>query len=194
MTAVAAPGKPAADAAQLADWFGDIARLWSLLYFDGSTSTAHRDAAILEVLSCNAKIVLASPVDARGDLYKPLTLTLVAACRRLGIIPTARHWVAAIRNVREVRGRTAPAAGEQLGLPIGTAASLFKELFGEALVEAGVTDRPTILTEANRRASLGLAVNWGLRFLLAYAHEIRPGRTSRHRPHDLRWVRSLIGP
>jgi len=193
MTAVSSLESPAADAAQLADWFSDIVRLWSTLYFDGTTSTDHREAAVLEVLSYNAKILLASPVDARGDLYRPLTLTLVAACRRLGIIPTARHWAVAIRNVREVRSRAASATAQQLGLPIGTVASLFKELFCEALVEAGVTDRPTILTEANRRTSLGLGLNWGLRFLLAYALEIRPGRTSRRGPHDLRWVQSLIG-
>jgi hypothetical protein len=122
-----------------------------------------------------------------------LTLALVAACRRLGIIPTPRHWVAAVRNVRDVRSRAASANAQQLALPIGTAASLFKELFGEALIEAGVTDRPTILVEQNRRASLGLAVNWGLRFLVAYALQIRPARSPSRGPHDLRWVHSLIG-
>lgn len=193
MTAAASHEKLVADAAQLADWFTDIARLWSTLYFDGSTSTVHREAAVLEVLSSNAKTLLASPLDSRGDLYKPLTLALVAACRRLGIIPTAKHWVAAVRNVREVRSRAASAEAQQLALPIGTAASLFKELFGEALIEAGVTDRPTILAEQNRRASLGLAVNWGLRFLVAYALQIRPARSRGRGPRDLRWVHSLIG-
>ena len=106
-------------------------------------------------------------------------------------MPTARHWSAAIQNVREVRRRAASAEARQLALPVGTAASLFNELFGEALIEAGVTDRPTILVEQNRRASLGLAVNWGLRFLVAYALQIRPSRS--RGPHDLRWVHALIG-
>ena len=193
MTATSSRETLAAGAAELADWFTDIVRLWSTLYFDGSTSTAHREAAVLEVLSSNAKILVASPLDSRGDLYKPLTLALVAACRRLGIMPTARHWSAAIQNVREVRRRAAGADAQRLALPVGTAASLFKELFGEALIEAGVTDRPTILVEQNRRASLGLAVNWRLRFLVAYALQIRPSRSRGRGPHDLRWVHALIG-
>ena len=180
-------------AAQLAGWFTDIVRLWSTLYFEWSTSAAHRDAAILEILSHNAKIVLDAPLDSQGHLYKPLTLALVAACRRHGVTPTARHWLAAIRNVLEVRRRTASVAARPLALAIGTPASVFKDLFGEALIQAGVTDRPTVLVEENRRASLGLAVNWGLRLLVAYALEIRPARSQARGPRDLRWVRSLVG-
>jgi hypothetical protein len=183
----------AAGAVQLADWFTDIVRLWSSLYFDGSTSVAHREAAVLVVLSGNAKIILEAPLDSQGHLYKPLTLALAAACRRHGVTPTARHWLAAVRNVRELCRRSASANAQQFALPIGTPASLFKELFAEALIGAGVTDRPTILAEQNRRASLGLAVNWGLRFLVAYALQIRPARSPSRGPHDLRWVHSLIG-
>lgn len=183
--------KPAA--AQLADWFTDIVRLWSSAYFDWSTSPVHRDAAILEILSRNAKMILESPLDSHGNLYKPLTLALTAACRRHGVVPTARHWLAALQNVLEVRSRVASAGAQRFALPFGTPASLFKDLFCEALVHAGVTDRPTILVEENRRASLGLALNWGLRFLLAYALEIRPARSRGRGARDLRWVHSLIG-
>lgn len=179
-------------ASELADWFSDIVRLWSSIYFDWSTSTAHRNAAILEVLSRNAKLVIEAPLDPRGDLYQPLTLALAAACRRHGVVPAPKHWLAALRNVLEVRSRVASAGAERFALPFGTAAGFFRDLFCEALIHAGVTDRPTILVEQNRRASLGLALNWGLRFLLAYALEMRPvpGRGSGAR--DLRWVHALV--
>lgn len=180
-------------ATELADWFTDIVRLWSSVYFDWSTSPAHRDAAILEILSRNAKIILEAPLDSHGNLYKPLTLALTASCRRHGVVPAAKHWLAALQNVLEVRSRVSSADVQRFALPSGTAASLFKDLFGEALVHAGVTDRPTILVEENRRASLGLALNWGLRFLLAYALEIRPARSHGPGTRDLRWVHSLIG-
>jgi hypothetical protein len=183
-----------AAAAGLTGWFADIVRLWSSACFDWSTSPEHRDAAILETLCRNAKVILDAPIDSKGDLYKPLTIALTAACRRHGVVPSERHWLAALRNVQELRRRVASADAEQFALPIGTPASIFKDLFCEALVHAGVTDRPTILVEDNRRASLGLAINWGLRFLLAYAAEMRPPRShGRAREvHDLRWVHSLI--
>ena len=56
-----------------------------------------------------------------------------------------------------------------------------------------VPDRRTMLVEENRRESLGLAVNWGFRFLLAYALEIKPSRTGDRTMRDLQWVHSLIG-
>ena len=183
----------AAAATELSNWFTDIARLWSSVYFEWSASSAHRDAAILEILSRNAKIILEAPLDRHGDLYKPLSLVLTAACCRLGIMPTAKHWLAALQNVLEVRNRLASADAQRFALPFGTPASLFRELCCEALIHAGVTDRPTILVEENRRVSLGLAVNWGLRLLLAYALEIRPVRSRAHKTRDLRWVHALIG-
>jgi hypothetical protein len=185
--------RASAAAEELAGWFSEIVLLWSSVYFEGSTSPAHRDAAILEVLSCNAKTMVAARLDSRGDLYKPLTLVLTAACRRLGIVPTAKHWMSALQNVHEVRRRVISADAERFALPLGTAASLFKDLFCEALVHAGVTDRRTIFVEENRRVSLGLALNWGLRLILAYALEIKPGPTRGRKARDLRWVRSLIG-
>jgi hypothetical protein len=180
-------------AAELAEWFSEIIRLWSSVYFEFSTSPAHRDAAILEILSSNAKTIVDAPLDSEGALYKPLTLALTAACRRHGVVPTARHWLAALSNVAEIRRRVASTDAERFALPLGTAASLFKDLLCEALVNAGVTDRRTILVEENRRASLGLAVNWGLRFLVAYALEIKPVTPRDHKARDLRWVHALVG-
>jgi hypothetical protein len=188
----ATPHERPAAAEELARWFGDIVRLWSSVYFEGSTSPAHRDAAILEVLTSNARTVVDAPVDSRGDLYRPLTLVLAAACRRLGVVPSAKHWRSALRNVLDSRSRVVSSDAERFALPLGTAASLFRDLFCEALVQAGMTGRRTILVEENRRASLGLAVNWGLRFLLAYALEIEPGPSSTRGAQDLRWVQSVI--
>ena len=65
MTAASSDKKLVPEAAQLAGWFSEIVRLWCSLYFEGSTSTAHREAAVLEVLSSNAKILLTSPLDSR---------------------------------------------------------------------------------------------------------------------------------
>jgi hypothetical protein len=178
---------------ELADWFSHIVNLWSSVYFDWSTSPAHRDAAILEVLSRNARTIIEAPVDSRGHLYKPLTLVLAAACRRQDLVPTPKHWVAALQNVLALRSRIRSAEAERFALSFGTPASLFKELFCEALVHAGVTDRPTILVEENRRASLGLALNWGLRFLLAYALEVRVVGSRDPKTRDLGWVHALIG-
>jgi hypothetical protein len=90
--------------------------------------------------------------------------------------------------------RLASAEPERFALVLGTPASILKELFCEALVNAGVTDRPTLLTEKNRSASLGLAVNWGLRLIIAYALLLPPARLPRSQVRDLRWVRSLVGP
>jgi len=179
-------------AAEVAAWFADVARLWNAGYFEGSTSPEHREAAVFEILSRNAKLILEAPLDSRGDLYKPLTLALAAACRRIGVAPTAKHWLSALRSVQEVRSRIASADAERFALALGTPASLFKDLLCEALVQAGVTDRPTILVEENRRVSLGLAVNWGLRFLLAYALEMQPPRSRRREVRDLGWVQSII--
>jgi hypothetical protein len=89
-----------------------------------------------------------------------------------------------------MRRRIDSAESERLALAIGTPASILKELFCEALINAGVTDRPTLLVEENRRVSLGLALNWGLRLLIAYALEMSPTRSRTSQVHDLRWLRS----
>ncbi len=65
-------------AAELRNWFTDIVRLWSSVCLDWSSSPEHRDAAILENLSRNAKLFLNDSLDRRGDLHRALTLSLVA--------------------------------------------------------------------------------------------------------------------
>jgi len=89
---------------------------------------------------------------------------------------------------------------KELRLPLrpdtGSAASIgcyVATRHARARLPVVVPDRRTILVEENRRGSLGLAVNWGFRFLHAYALEIKPSRTRDRTMRDLQWVHSLIG-
>lgn len=70
--------------------------------------------------------------------------------------------------------------------------------FGDSLLRSARSrrsDRWThLLDEDNRRAPLGLAINWGLRVLLAYAAEMRPLRSHgpAHEDCDRCWLHSLL--
>jgi hypothetical protein len=90
-----------------------------------------------------------------------------------------------------LRGSLDTRGPEAYGIGDLTAASIFKRLLEEALIGAGVTDRPTLLDEANRRASLGTALQWGMKLLLAYALEVEP-RAPRRGIRDLRWIGALL--
>jgi len=116
---------------------------------------------------------------------------LAAACRQLQVETSIRHWKAALQNVLATSDQLSR-GDEAVGLALGSPAAVFKSLFDEALINAGVTDRPTILVEENRRASLGLAINWGMRFLLAYAIELSAGRVGRREAKDVWWIRGLV--
>jgi hypothetical protein len=176
-------------------WFREILHLCDQSFFGVATDERHRKAAILNVLARNAKILVASEMDREGELFEPLCLTLAAACRLLAIEPSTSNWRAALQNVFEFQLKLRNAAPSlfSLGLSPTTSAAVFKQHLDEALVNAGVTDRPTILDQQNRLLSLGLAINWGMRFLLAYALETLgepPGRAAEAR--DLSWIRALL--
>lgn len=180
----------------MTEWFRDLLRLCDQVFFGISTNKRHRQAAILNVLAHNAKILVASEMDKHGELFMPLCLTLAAACRRLDVEPHAGQWRSAVENVLqlELRLRAAAPSLPSLGFSPITSAAIFKQHLDEALVNAGVTDRPTILDQHNRRLSMGLAANWGMRFLLAYALETSgdpAGRPADAR--DLSWIRALLG-
>jgi hypothetical protein len=133
-----------------------------------------------------------SELDPGGALYGPICFVLAASCRRLRIEPGEREWIAAIKNVLRLDARVREVA-ETAALPLGTPAAIFKQQLDEALVNAGVTDRPTILDRHNREVALGLAANWAMRFLIAYALE-----TTEQAPdgvptaHDLGWLRRTL--
>lgn len=176
-------------ARELHAWLKSVLHACDSSIFALASSEEHRAATILHVLTRNAKTLVNGVIGREGALYPPLCFTLAASCRRLGIEPSARNWRAALQNVLSA----GPWDTGEVGLSMGTPAEIFKGLMDEALINAGVTDRPTILNDENRRAALGLAVNWGMRFLLAYALEAAPKRThKRGEVHDLRWVRGLV--
>ena len=178
-------------------WFREVLHLCDQVFFGISTDERHRKAAVLNVLTHNAKILVTSDIDRDGELFLPLCLVLASACRRLDVEPSAGQWRAAVENVLhlELKLRTAAQSLSSMGLSPTTSAAVFKQHTDEVLVNAGVTDRPTILDQHNRLLSLGLAVNWGMRFLLAYALETvgeQAGRPADAR--DLPWIRGLLAP
>jgi hypothetical protein len=178
-------------------WFHDLLGVCDHVLFDISTDERHRKAATLNVLARNAKVLIVGEVDERGDLFLPLCFTLAAACRRLDVEPNAGQWLAAVENVISFGPRMDAAARAlpAMGLRQMSAAMVFKQHLDEALVNAGVTDRPTILDQRSRVRSLGLAVNWGMRFLLSYAQETSGEAPSRPPDaRDLPWIRALLAP
>jgi hypothetical protein len=69
----------------------------------------------------------------------------------------------------------------------------FKALADDAIDAAGLGAGAIVLDEKNRKVTLGLAVNWGMRTLLAYAAEtgLRHARGPRRR-RDLAWIGALV--
>jgi len=175
-------------ASALNEWFAGVLRSCDRV-FQFPETTAHRQAVIHAMLTSNAKVIVGSDIDDEGKLYPATAKALAAACRKLGIETNVGHWRAALQNVLEFAKHN-----DTFALALGSGATIFKSLFDEALINAGVTDRPTILVERNRKTALGLAINWGMRFLLAYALEL-PSRRGRARaPEGVWWIRSLIEP
>ncbi len=177
-------------AAALKQWFVGVLESCDAIFQLPSTP-AHREAAIQTVLTSNAKEIVHSPLEDDGSLYPAVCKLLAAACRKLDLEPTTDNWQAALENVISASA-TFTKDHDSVGLALGTAASVFKSLFDEALVNAGATDAPTILAEEDRRTALGLAINWGMRFLLAYAMELRQRKKRAGRLRDVWWIRDLV--
>ena len=179
-------------ASELRAWFQNLLALCDRTVFAVATHEPHKQAAVLGVLTRNAKTIVHGELDQVGALYTPLCFMLAAACRRVDVEPGEREWLSAIKNVLRLEGQLREVAGT-VAWPVGTPASIFKEQLDEALINAGVTDRPTILDHHNRQLALGLAVNWGLRFLVAYALEMTlPVSDTTAKAQDLGWVRQAI--
>jgi hypothetical protein len=175
-------------AAELDAWFRSLANLSAKAF--GWDRDSHGDAAALHVLRRQAARLRLSRLAEDGASYTTLCLFLAAACRALGLELETRHWVAALRNVMEQCGL---AFDENLGVSLGSPAERFKILLDDAIDAAGLGSQVTVLNEKNQRLALGLAVNWGVRALLAYAVEarLRGTRGSRAR-HDLAWIGALV--
>jgi hypothetical protein len=182
-------------AAQLDEWFHSILRLTDESLFSIVPEGPHRDAVVLDVLKRNARILSQSELDSGGKLYSQLCFFLAAACRRLGVSLGVGHWRAALDNVVDLQQRmvNARAESELVGLEFGSPAVRFKQEFDEAIYQAAITGGVSYLTKESRQVALGLAINWGMRFLLAYALECVRSTNGSTR-QDLSWVANLVEP
>lgn len=180
-------------AAELDAWFRAVRETTEKGLFGIVPDGPHRDAIVLDALQRNARSILGAPLDNGGLLYSPVCFFLVAACRRLGIRLAEGHWRAAAENVSGLRTQLAEVrtASTSLGLEIGTPAALLKQELEQAIQNAGLGDRPSYLEREDREIALGLAVNWALRFLPAYAAECRLPPTGKK---DLSWIGELVDP
>lgn len=182
-------------AVQLHEWFGGILRLADESLFSMVPEGPHRDAVVLDVLRRNARILFQSELDSEGKLYSPLCFFLAAACRKLGTSLGVGHWQAALDNVVHLQQQVVGARAEsaRVGLEIGSPVVLFKQLFDEAINQAFFAGGVSYLNKENREVALGLAINWGMRLLLAYALECCRSMSSSSRK-DLTWVAALMEP
>jgi hypothetical protein len=181
-------------AVQLHDWFESISRLTEESLFGVAPEGPHRDAVVLDTLKRNARILSQAELDNEGKLYGPLCFFLVAACRRLGTSLAAGHWRAAMNNVIDLQNRLVRARDESyaVGLDIGSPAVVFKRDFDEAIHQSGLAGSASYLGKEDREVALGLAINWGMRLLIAYALECSRSKGSDRK--DLAWVGSVVKP
>jgi hypothetical protein len=180
---------------ELNEWFHSVQRFTDAGLFSIAPEGPHRDAVVLDALRRNARIVYSARLNADGKLYSPLCLFLAAACRHLGASLGVGHWRAALDNVFGMHQRLANSRSESLtiGLDLGTPAMLFKAEFDEAIRQAGLVEDTSFLSKEDRQVAIGLAVNWGMRLLLAYALETpRPDQPSGRR--DLTWLAEQLSP
>lgn len=175
-------------AAELNAWFASLAELSAKAF--GWHRDSHGAAALLHVLRRQAERLRSSRLAEDGASYTTLCLFLAAACRTLGLRLETRHWLAALRNVREQRSLSLE---NELGISLGSPAERFKTLLDDAIDAAGLGVQTTVLDAKNQKVALGLAVNWGMRTLLAYAAETRlRGARGPRRRHDLAWLSALV--
>jgi len=183
-------------AEQLDGWFRNILRLTGQSLFGIVPEGPHREAVVLDTLKRNARVILSETgLDGGGKLYSPLCFFLAAACRKLGVSLGASHWRAALDNVVHLRRQLATARTESAmaGLEIGSPAALFKQELDEAINQAALAGGASYLSTEDRQVALGLAVNWGMRLLLAYALECCGSMPGSDRK-DLAWLASLVAP
>jgi hypothetical protein len=173
----------------LSEWFQSVQRLANDNLFSIAPEGPHRDAAVLDALRRNARIVAGAELHADGKLYPPLCFFLAAACRLLRTTLGVGHWRSALDNIRAVQQQLAHSLPESIsiGLDLGTPATLFKAEFDEAIRQAGLVEQTSFLSKEVRQIALGLAINWGIRLLLAYAGEV-PQPTQPSKNKDLAWL------
>jgi hypothetical protein len=183
-----------AAAERLNDWFRSIVHSTGESLFSIMPEGLHRDAIVLDVLKRNARILVEAELDSQGKLYSPMCFFLAAACRKVGTSLGVGHWRAALDNVVHLQHQllSTRAESEMVGLEVGSPAVLFKQELGEAIRQAGLASGVSYLSKEDRQIALGLAINWGMRLLLAYALECCHTATVSDRK-DLAWIADLMG-
>ncbi|HEX4229096.1 MAG TPA: hypothetical protein VHZ07_10520 [Bryobacteraceae bacterium] len=180
-------------AAELDEWFQSVARLTDAGLFSIAPDGPHRDAVVLDALRRNARTVYEAELDTDGRLYSPICFFLAAACRQVGVPLRIGHWRAALDNVRNLQRQLGISRSESLdvGLDLGSPATIFKAEFDEAVRQAGLIDGVSFLSKKDREVALGLAINWGIRLLLTYSVSTsRPPQPSKHK--DLAWLADRV--
>ncbi len=181
-----------AAAEQLRDWFNNVSRLIDASWSSIAPEGPHRDAVVLDALMRNGRVLSQSELDRDGKLYTPLCYFLAAACRKLGVSLGVGHWRAALDNVVHLQdGRIVPALNlQQSGLrSTDPQRCLSRRSTKRSPRQASLGG--SYLDKENRQVALGLAINWGMRLLLAYALECSISSSNRK---DLAWIASLMAP
>jgi len=180
-------------ARELHHWFADVLDATDKSVFGIAPEGPHRGAVVLDVLSRNGRLLAGAEPDHEGRLYTPLCLFLAAACRKLNVSLGAGHWRAAIGNMLQLRRQlTADTKSTSLGLELGGPVHLFYNELKQSITKAGLAGVPTLLNPENKEIALGLAINWALRFLLAYAMECPALGPPSEGRKDLAWIASLL--
>lgn len=182
-------------ARDLSEWFESVQRLTEGGLFSIAAEGPLRDAVVLDTTRRNARIVYQAELYLDGKLYSPLCFFLAAACRQLRTGLGVGHWRAALENLRDLQKRLSSSHldSADVGLDIGSPATVLKEEFDEAIRQAGLIEGTSFLSKEDRQVALGLAINWAMRLLLAYALEI-PRLTPTPGRKDLAWLAERISP
>lgn len=180
-------------ATDLADWFHSLQRILDNSILGVATDAPHRSALLVDSISRNAREICEAELDGNGGLYSPTCFLLATAVRHLGLEIRREHWKSAIENTIHLHSQLEKSRiQDEIGLQMGTPASLFRGFLCEAARNAGVLGERTSLNEQNRKVALGLTVNWGMRLLLAYALSTPNARPRNPPTRDLAWIRETV--
>jgi hypothetical protein len=179
---------------ELNEWFQSVQQLTEAAIFNIAPDGPHREAVVLDTLRRNGRTLHKAKLDPNGKLYSPLCFFLVAACRYLRTNLGIGHWLAALDNVRDVQKQLASSRSDSMyvGLDFGTPATLFKAELDEAIRQAGLIDGTSFLRKEDRQVAIGLAINWGIRLLLAYALQSSTNDIEANERKNLSWLGGLV--
>jgi hypothetical protein len=183
---------PQEAAKELTEWFGKACQTVLRAIPALAPTAEHQNAAISSLLSRHARQLSEGGLTP-DQVYSSLVFYLGAACWRLKLTLSEQNWLAAINNVKSLKEQLAENTETfDVGIELGSTATLFRQQFEEALINSGVSGMPSMLDQDNQKLALGLSINWGMRFLLAYAAEQK--LTPSDSRQNLAWISSLVSP